>query len=57
MTSGICEQWARITVPDPLPVVDGLLAATAIEHDLVLVTRSVAEVGRAPVRVLKPFAA
>jgi predicted nucleic acid-binding protein len=57
VTSGICEQCARITVPDPLPVVDGLLAATAIEHDLVLVTRNVAGVGRAPVRVVNPFAA
>jgi len=57
VTIGICEQWARITVPDPLPVVDGLLAATAIEHDLVLVTRNVADVGRAPVRVVNPFAA
>lgn len=57
VTSGICERWARITVPDPLPVIDGLLAATAIEHDLVLVTRNVADVEGTPVRVINPFAA
>lgn len=56
VTSGICEHWARITVPDPLPVMDGLLAATALEHDLVLVTRNVADVRRTPVRVINPFA-
>lgn len=56
VTGGICEQWARITVPDPLPMIDGLLAATAIEHDLVLVTRNVAGVDSTPVRVIDPFA-
>ena len=57
VTSGICEQWARITVPDPVPVIDGLLAATALEHDLVLVTRNVADIGRTPAQVINPFAA
>ncbi|MEI7745583.1 MAG: hypothetical protein WCK58_17745 [Chloroflexota bacterium] len=28
-------------MPDPVPVVDGLLAATALVHDLVLVPRNV----------------
>jgi len=25
----VAEEWGRMNVPDPLPVVDGLLAATA----------------------------
>ena len=32
--------WARLGVPDPLPFVDGLLAATAITRGLTLVTRT-----------------
>lgn len=51
----IAERWARLAVPDPLPVVDGLLAATAIEHDLTLVTRNVAHVERTGVRLVNPF--
>ncbi len=28
----IAETWARLSVPDPLPLIDGLLAATAKVH-------------------------
>ena len=51
----IAERWGRINVPDPLPVIDGLLAATALEHDLILVTRNVADVERSGVRLFNPF--
>jgi predicted nucleic acid-binding protein len=39
----VAEKWGAITGthPNPLPVIDGLLAATALVHDLVLVTRNV----------------
>ncbi len=57
VTPVIAERWARLAVPDPLPVVDGLLAATAIEHDLTLVTRNVAHVERTGVRLVNPFTA
>ena len=53
----ICERWALLSVPDPVPVVDGLLAATAIEHDLTLVTRNIADVDRTGVPVVNPFVA
>lgn len=55
VTTAICERWARLRVPDPVPVVDGLLAATAIEHSLVLVTRNLADVERTGVPVINPF--
>ncbi|NEX19399.1 type II toxin-antitoxin system VapC family toxin [Thiorhodococcus mannitoliphagus] len=55
ISTPIAERWGRINVPDPLPVVDGLLAATALEHDLVLVTRNVRDVERTEVRLLNPF--
>lgn len=51
----IAERWGRLNVPDPLPVVDGLLAATALVHDLTLATRNVADVARTGVRWVNPF--
>jgi predicted nucleic acid-binding protein len=53
----IAEEWGRMNVPDPLPVVDGLLAATARVLDLTLVTRNVADVEGAGVELLDPFVA
>lgn len=55
VTTAVAERWARLSVPDPVPIVDGLLAATAIEHDLVLVTRNVGDVVRTGVAWLNPF--
>jgi predicted nucleic acid-binding protein len=53
--SAIAERWGRLNVPDPLPTVDGLLAATALVHDMTLVTRNVRDVARCGVRLLDPF--
>jgi predicted nucleic acid-binding protein len=36
-------------------VIDGLLAATALEHELTLVTRNVRDVKRSGVTLLNPF--
>jgi predicted nucleic acid-binding protein len=52
----IAEEWGRMNVPDPLPVVDGLLAATARVLGLTLVTRNVADVTGVGVELLDPFA-
>jgi len=51
----IAEEWGRMNVPDPLPVVDGLLAATARIVGLTLATRNVADVESTGVEVLNPF--
>jgi predicted nucleic acid-binding protein len=51
----IAEAWARISVPDPLPFIDGLLAATAKVHGLTLVTRNVGDVVRTGVSIVDPF--
>jgi predicted nucleic acid-binding protein len=51
----IAEEWGRLNVPDLLPVVDGLLAATAKVVGLTLVTRNVADVAGAGVELLDPF--
>jgi len=52
----ITEEWGRMNVPDPLPVVDGLLAATARVLGLTLVTRNVADIAGTEVLLLNPFA-
>jgi toxin FitB len=51
----IAEEWGRMNVPDPLPVVDGLLAATARIVGLTLVTRNVADVEATGVELFDPF--
>lgn len=52
----VAEAWALLSVPDPLPLIDGLMAATAKGHDLTLVTRNIADVARTGVAILDPFA-
>jgi len=51
----IAEAWAVLSVPDPLPLIDGLLAASAKVHGLTLVTRNVADIARTGVSLLDPF--
>jgi len=53
----IAEVWGRFNVPDPLPVLDSLLAATASVHGLTLVTRNLKDVERTGVECLNPFSA
>jgi toxin FitB len=53
--SAIADTWARLSVPDPLPVIDGLLAATAYDRGWTLVTRNTKDVQRPGIRVLNPF--
>ncbi len=53
--AAVADRWGALNVPNPAPVVDGLLAATALEHGLVLVTRNVRDVWRTGVQVLNPF--
>lgn len=51
----VAESWGSHDVPEPKPVVDGLLAATARVHGLTLVTRNTADFKRTGVAVLNPF--
>ena len=55
VTEDIALDWGRLNAGDPLPVVDGLLAATARVHNLTLVTRNVADFERTEVPLLNPF--
>jgi toxin FitB len=50
------DRWGRIMAINPnLPVEDGQLAATALRHDLILVTRNLRHVEMTGVRLFNPF--
>jgi predicted nucleic acid-binding protein len=53
----IAEEWGRMNVPNPLPVMDGLLAATAKVTGLTLATRNVADIAHSGVNFVNPFTA
>lgn len=53
----VAEEWGRLNVPDPLPVIDGLLAATAVVHGLTVVTRNTLDFGRTGAACFNPFIA
>lgn len=52
---GIAEQWGRLGMPSPIPVVDGLIAATALQHQLTVATRNVRDIARTDVPFVNPF--
>ena len=51
----VAEVWGRLNGPRPLPVIDSLLAATALVHDLTLVTRNTADIKSTGVAILNPW--
>jgi predicted nucleic acid-binding protein len=51
----IAEAWALLGIPNPLPLIDGLLVATAKVHGLTLVSRNVADIAVVGVSLLDPF--
>ena len=55
VTDQISVEWGRIAAIRPRGDVDGLLAATAIVHDLVLVTRNIADFADTGALVLDPW--
>ncbi len=57
MDTAVAEEWGRLTAPRSRPEANSLLAATALVHGLVLVTRNVRDVEGLAVPVLNPFAA
>jgi predicted nucleic acid-binding protein len=51
----IADCWARLNVPNPLPFIDGLMAATALTRGLILVTRNTRDVSVTGAQLLDPF--
>jgi len=58
----VADRWGQIAAivlarKTPLPVIDGLLAATALQHNLTLVTRNTKDVAATGVPVFNPWGA
>jgi len=55
VTRDIAEWWGRLQAIRPLPEVDALLAASALHHDLTLVTRNEEDFAGLGIQMLNPF--
>lgn len=55
ITTEIAEEWGRLNAPNPVPVIDGLMAATAKVQGLTLVSRNTTDLARTGVHVFNPF--
>ena len=53
--AAVAQRSARLHVPDPRPVRDGLIAATALVHGMTVVTRNVADFVPTGVATLNPW--
>jgi len=55
ITAKVADRWGRLCPRQPLPAVDGLIAATGLEYQLVVVTRNITDFQRSGVNTLNPF--
>jgi toxin FitB len=53
--AAVGDEWGRMSALRPIPVIDGLLAATAKVHGLTLVTRDDDAVAGLGAQILNPF--
>jgi len=51
----VTDEWGRMSAHRPIPVIDGLLAATAKVHRMIFVTRDDADVTGLGAEILNPF--
>ena len=58
--SAISRRWAALLVDlkrrgETVPVLDGMIAATALQHDLIVATRNTRDFNKTGVRTFNPF--
>src|SRR5580704_14481684 len=56
----VADRWGLLAADSkgqgkPIPVIDGLLAATALDHNLTIVSRNVSDFSNLPVAVVNPW--
>lgn len=51
----VAERWGRLMAERSLPVIDGLLAATALVHELTVATRNIGDFKDLGVEWVNPF--
>ena len=57
----ISRRWAKLVVDlkeegETMPLLDGMIAATALQHDLTIASRNTRDFKKASVKVFDPFA-
>jgi predicted nucleic acid-binding protein len=51
----VADQWGRLGLRQPVPTLDALQAATALVHDLTVISRDEAGFRDSGVRLVNPF--
>jgi toxin FitB len=51
----VADQWGRLGLRQPAPILDAFLAATALVHDLVVISRDEEGFRNTGVRIINPF--
>jgi predicted nucleic acid-binding protein len=54
-SAAVAERWGRLNAARTLPTVNGLMAATAVEHGPTFVARDARALAGAGVRLLDPW--
>lgn len=57
VSAAVAEAWGKLNARSPLPVIDSLLAATALVHGLTFVTRDTSKLEKTGVALLDPWEA
>jgi predicted nucleic acid-binding protein len=52
----VAERWGELGIQQPISAAHGMIAATALAHDLILATRNISDFTPYGVRVVDPFA-
>lgn len=55
ITDSIADRWGQLMAAQTLPVIDGLLAATARTHGLTVATRNTSDFDSSGVKTVNPF--
>jgi predicted nucleic acid-binding protein len=59
--AAVARRWARLVVDlkrtgQTVPILDSMIAATALEHDLTVATRNVRDFAKTRAKIVNPFA-